>query len=138
MELRNFYFYTLPKVSKCFNTSTDITSPKQPWIIISNLVEWKSPYILASNPYFIRITVLKSHFTAYLFDPREKNHFFKNWEFDLPPPSVVFLNCCAILFYNGLRNFKLKYGHHENVVSLLSNYKFHENSCLVSFAKIII
>ena len=137
MELRNFYFYTLPKVSKFFNTSADTTSPQTTLdnnqqscgMGISIYPCFKS--IFHSNNTF------KSAFYGISIWPQRKKPIFQKlgvW----PPPSVVFLNCCGMLFYNGLRVFKLKYGHHENVVSLLSNYKFHENSCLVSFAKIII
>ena len=87
----------------------------------------------ASNPYFTRISVWKAHSTAYLFDPRKKSIF--QILRARPPLSVVFLNCCATFFCNGLKDFKLKYGHHENVVSLFSNHKINETSCLVNFAK---
>ena len=132
------YFYTFPKVSKCFSTNADTSYPKQTWTIVRNLVEWGSPYTFASNPYFIRIWVWKVHSAAYLLDPREKKSIFQILRVGPPPPSVVFLNCCTMLFCNGLKVFNLKYRHHENVVSLFSYYKFNETSYLISFAKITI
>ena len=107
-------------------------SPKQPRTIVGNLVEWGSPYTLL----LIHISLeyqFEKHILRHIDLTPEKNQFFKYWELD--PSSVVFLNCCAMFFCNGLKDFKLKYGHHENVVSLFSNHKINETSCLVNFAK---
>ena len=78
---------------------------------------------------------LKSTFCGISTWPQRKKSILRKLGVWLPSPSVVFLNCCAMFFCNGLKDFKLKYGHHENVVSLFSNYKINATSCLVNFAK---
>ena len=126
------YFYTFPKVSKCFNTSVD-TPPNNPgqW----SAILWNGDlHIPCFWSIFNSNISLKSTFYGISIWPQKKINF-SNTESWTPPPSVVFLNCCAMFFCNGLKDFKLKYGHHEYVVSLLSNYKFNETSFLINFAK---